>query len=63
MVIFSDFRPPPISQEIEYGGNFAKQTCVSNIDEQLCFFEGFTNVKYEGSKVRKTSKNSDFYDF
>ena len=62
-VIFDDFRPPPIRRRIEYAENFAKQTCVANIDEQLWFHEGFVNVKFEGSKVRKTSKKRHFYDF
>ena len=62
-LIFDDFRPPPIRQRIEYAENAAKQTCVANIDEQLWFHEGFVNVKFEGSKVRKTSKKRDFYDF
>ena len=62
-VIFDDFLPPPIRQKIEYVENFAKQTCVANIDEQLWFREDFVNVKFEGSKVRKTSKNHHFCDF
>ena len=61
-VIFDDFRPPLIRQRIEYAKNFAKQTCVANIDEQL-LFHGFVNVKFEGSKVRTTSKKRHFYDF
>ena len=63
-VISDDFRPPPpIRQRIEYAENFAKQTCVANIDEQLWFYKGFVNVKFEGSKVRKTSKNRHFSYF
>ena len=54
-----DFRPPPIIlHKIEKAENFAKQTCVANIDEQLWFHEGFVNVKFEGSKVRKISKKT-----
>ena len=62
-VIFTDFWPLPIHQKIEYAENFAKQTCVANIDEQLWYHEGLVNVKFEGSKVRKTSKKRHFYDF
>ena len=62
-VIFADFGPPPILLKIEYAENFAKQTCVANIDEQLWYHEGLVNVKFDVLKVRKTSKKRHFYDF
>ena len=62
-VIFTDFWPPPILQKIEYAENFAKQTCVANIDEQLWYHEGLVNVKFEGSKVRKIKKRYVFLKF
>ena len=59
---FYRFLTSPILQKIEYAENFAKQTCVAHIDDQLWYHEGFVNVKFEGSKVRKTSKKRHFYD-
>ena len=58
-----DFLPLPlILQKIEYAENCAKQTCVANIDEQLWFHKIIVNVKFEGSKARKSSKKHHFYD-
>ena len=54
------FDLPPFAGELSTRKTLLNKLGVAIIDEQLWFHEGFVNVKFEGSKVRKTSKNVIF---
>ena len=63
IVKISVFRPPPVLEGKELAENFFSESCVSEIGEHFLYLHVMANVKFEGSKVWKTSKKRHFYDF